>query len=304
MNSRQKQVAQTRLRSEKAMLKDLRTTFEQARLDIEMNLKLLMADELTQSRIYQLDYQNALKKQVDATIAMMDSKNYTTVSAFLKDSYEDGFIGAMFDMQGQGVPLVIPLDQAQIAKTIALTGDEIKLSKKLYDNTADLKKRVRGEIARGLSTGASYQDMARNLKNHTDANYNRAVRIARTEGHRVQASATYDAQLRAKEKGADVVKQWDSTMDSSTRPDHVYLDGQIRELEDPFEIGNLKAMHPGGFGSAAQDVNCRCTILQRARWALTEEEYTKRNGDTGELVKLKEKDYAKFKKTYKDGSKR
>lgn len=299
MNSRQKQIAAVALRSEAETIKDLRATYEQARLDIEMNIKLLMADELTQSRIYQLDYQNALRKQVDATLDMMDAKNYTTIQAFLKDAYEDGFIGSMFDMQGQGVPLILPLDAEQIAKAVSLTGDEIKLSKKLYDNTSKLKKNVRNEIARGLSTGASYQDMARNLKNYTNANYNRAVRIARTEGHRVQASATYDAQIRAKEKGADVVKQWDSTMDSSTRENHVYLDGQIRELDEPFEIGFYKAKHPGAFGVAAEDVNCRCTLLQRARWALTDEEFTKRNGDTGELVRLKEKDYRRFKEAYK-----
>lgn len=299
MNRRQKQVAAAALRSEAEVIKDLRSAYEQARLDIEMNIKLLMTDELTQSRIYQLDYQNALKKQVDATIDMMDAKNYTTVQAFLKDSYEDGFIGTMFDLQGQGVPLLLALDQEQIAKAVSLTGDEIKLSKKLYDNTAELKKKVRNEIARGLSTGASYQDMARNLKSHTNANFNRAIRIARTEGHRVQASATYDAQIRAKEKGADVVKQWDSTMDSSTREDHVYLDGQIRELDEPFEVGFYKAKHPGGFGVAAEDVNCRCTLLQRARWGIANEEFTKRNGDTGELVRLKEKDYRRFKEAYK-----
>lgn len=34
----------------------------------------------------------------------------------------------------------------------------------------------------------------------------------------------------------------------------------------------MTAMFPGDFGKASEDCNCRCALLQRARWALTEEE--------------------------------
>lgn len=39
------------------------------------------------------------------------------------------------------------------------------------------------------------------------------MRITRTEGHRIQQASTLDAQRAAKKRGADVVKQWDSTLD-------------------------------------------------------------------------------------------
>ncbi len=67
-------------------------------------------------------------------------------------------------------------------------------------------------------------------------------------------------------------------MDGDTRPNHKQLDTQIRELEEPFEVGSFKPMHPSGFGTAAEDCNCRCVTLHRARWALDEDE----------LVELKE----------------
>ncbi len=41
----------------------------------------------------------------------------------------------------------------------------------------------------------------------------------------------------------------------------------------------MEVMYPGGFGIASQDVNCRCALLQRARWAL----------DANELKILKER---------------
>ena len=45
-----------------------------------------------------------------------------------------------------------------------------------------------------------------------------------------------DAAKKVKDKGANIVKQWDATLDSRTRPHHTMLDGQIRELDEPFEV--------------------------------------------------------------------
>lgn len=50
------------------------------------------------------------------------------------------------------------------------------------------------------------------------------------------------------------------------------LDGQIRELDEDFEIEGATAPCPGCFGDPAEDCNCRCAMLERARWALDEDE--------------------------------
>ena len=47
---------------------------------------------------------------------------------------------------------------------------------------------------------------------------NMAMRIARTEGHRVNQQGFLDAGTEAKKKGTDIIKQWDATLDSVTRP--------------------------------------------------------------------------------------
>jgi len=79
-----------------------------------------------------------------------------------------------------------------------------------------------------------------------------------------------DACYKAKAKGADMVKQWDSTLDSRTRESHAIVDGEIRELDEKFSNG---LMFPGDpSGGAAEVINCRCALLQRAKWALDEEE--------------------------------
>ena len=102
--------------------------------------------------------------------------------------------------------------------------------------------------------------------------YNNAIRIARTEGHRIQNEAALDGQHGAKKKGADIVKQWDSTLDGRTRDEHRECDGQIREIDEPFDVGGEKMQAPGVGGSAKNVCNCRCCLLQRAKWALDDDE--------------------------------
>ena len=128
---------------------------------------------------------------------------------------------------------------------------------------------------------------------------NKAMRIAKTEGHRVSQEATYNVQKKAKERGAEIVKQWDSTLDSKTRDSHRKVDGEIRELDEKFSNG---LMFPGDKGAPAREtVNCRCVLLQRAKWALSDEQFTKQARVNGrnELQHFESiDDYNKFKKEF------
>ena len=271
MNKRQKEVLQTQLDHEKEVIDELKKVYEQAQKDIEEKIQRLMADELTQSKIYQIEYQKALRGQIGAILENLNSKSYESIHDYLKDSYEDAFIGNMYDLQGQGIPLIIPINQEQVVKAIQL---DSKLSGTLYEamgvNVKDLKKRIASEVSRGISNGFSYRDMARNLNNAMGIGLNKSIRIARTEAHRVSQQSTMDAMRQAKDKGADVVKQWDATLDAKTRPSHQKVDGEIKELDEPFGNG---LMFPGDpHGSAGEVINCRCVALQRARWALDDDE--------------------------------
>ena len=63
-----------------------------------------------------------------------------------------------------------------------------------------------------------------------------------------------------------------TTLDKKTRKAHRLLDVQIRELDEQFEIDCHKAMYPSNFGIPSLNINCRCAVLQRARWALDQDE--------------------------------
>lgn len=287
MNSRQKEVLEQSLQDEQAVLDALKKNYTEALAEIKRNIKELQSNPLTQSKAYQLEFQKNLETQISGIIDRLQGKNFTSVSEYLQTCYQNGFIGTMYSIQGSGIPLIIPIDETQVIKAVQKTGDDFKLANKLGVSTKALKNQVKSELQRGLATQLSYADIARNISDYGQSNMNRSMLIARTEGHRVQNQSSMDAMKAAKNKGADIVKQWDSTLDGKTRDDHRLLDGQIRELEEPFEVSGKKAMEPGGFGDPAEDCNCRCCVLERSRSALklTENGYQKWNNEDGFLIK-------------------
>ena len=299
MLKRQKEVLQHQLDNEEAVLKALEKHYRDALEDINMAIRIMQSDELTQSKVYRIQYQQSLKKQVEGILEKLHSDEYSTLQQFLSSTYTDAFVGTMYDLHAQKVPVLIPVDRKNAVKAV-LT--DSKLTSPLYDELGidinSLKKTIRAEITRGIASGMTFDDIARNIASVSKAPMSRAKSIARTEGHRIQQASMDDARMAAKAKGADVVKQWDSTMDGATRPVHRELDGQIREVDEPFEAHGKKAMYPGDFGDPAEDCNCRCAALTRARKAMDADEL-KTLQERAEFFGLdKTKDFDDFKEKY------
>lgn len=312
MNKKQLQGEKAKLAEEKKVLQALKKQYMQASKDVADKIQfhsgkitLLLSDwdnlddvqkSMLQSQIYQRDYQQQLKKQIDGIIDNMNANQYDTVEGYLKGCYETGFLASMYDIQGQGIPIIMPIDQKAMAKAVQL---DSKVSQKLYGSYVDeLKARIQAEVSRGVASNQQYSTIARNLDMQANIGFNKAMRIARTEGHKIQVEAAFDSQKKAKEAGADIVKQWDSTLDGKTRKTHRKLDGQIRELDEYFEVDGKKAKYPSGFGRPEEDINCRCTLLQRARWALDDEELETLKKRAEHFGLDKTDDFNDFKKKY------
>lgn len=299
MNKFEKEVAQLGLDKEKAVKKSLEELYRNALAEINERVLILMSDELTQSKIYRIEYQKALKGHVSAILDNLKNSRYDSISEYLKGCYEDGFLGTLYNLNKSGIPMFLPMMQEQIVDAVIL---DSKISEGLYtrlgNDTKVLKKRISSEISRGLSTSMSYADIARNLENQSRMSINNAMNIVQTEGHRIQIRSALDSGNKASAKGADLVKVWDSTLDSKTRDHHRELDGQVRELDEDFEVDGITVSAPGQFGMPSEDCRCRCALLIKPRWDVTGS-FTKRNNETGELLEFKNaSDYQEFKQKY------
>ena len=152
MNKREKEVLQAQLDAEKAVLKQLEKQYKRALHDIEERVKLFdfdlsrldnaMSEEglddatkavlqsQRRSRVYQKQYQEAMRGQINGILDKLHGDEYSTIQQYLDDSYTSGFVGTMYDIAGQGIPLIMPIDQAAAVRAVQL---ESKVSGSFYD---------------------------------------------------------------------------------------------------------------------------------------------------------------------------
>ena len=101
MNKRQKQVQQSLLKSELEVIEELEKSYQKAIDDINRVITSLLARKDTenlQAIIYQVKYQNALKKELEAFLNVLHTRNYTLIDNYLKDCYINSHIGTLFDL--------------------------------------------------------------------------------------------------------------------------------------------------------------------------------------------------------------
>ena len=143
MNKRQKIVQQAFLDDEEKIIKQLKAVYNQSLKDITAKSNALQKDieklaamyddeedeekkaqlqSMQRSKVYQKKYQESLKKQVSDILDDMHENEFGIVSAYLDKCYEQGFLGTMYDLQGQGIPLCFPLDQEAIIEAAKKTG--------------------------------------------------------------------------------------------------------------------------------------------------------------------------------------
>jgi hypothetical protein len=142
MNRRQKLVQQQFLNNEQTVVKRLEYIYDQSLTEIQAkirNLEFAIGDlteayewmddtdpqkavikSKIQSKIYQKQYQEQLQAQVEGILKEMQTKQFLTVSDYLDTCYEDGFVGSLFDLHGQGVTLTMPLNQESMVRAVQL----------------------------------------------------------------------------------------------------------------------------------------------------------------------------------------
>lgn len=129
-------------------------------------------------------------------------------------------------------------------------------------------RKIQSAVMQGVLQGESPYEVANRLTSVAQMNYNAAVRYARTMGTNAQNAGRYESYHRAKSLGVDLKIEWSATLDGRTRHEHRMLDGQRRDVDEPFVVDGIKIMWPAqSSGPGAADVpqeliwNCRCTLL-------------------------------------------
>lgn len=286
MNKYDKEILKVLLDDEAALLKDLQKGYSAALADIKRNVKWLMTDEMSQSKIYQLEYQQVLEKRIDTILEVLNSNDEAAIRTFLTNIYNDSFYSTNYVIQQQGTPLLFNISDEEVLLSVLRKTEDMTFAQRLGKNMSEFKRTIKNEISRGIAASEPYTKIAKNLSSLTQEEYNKSRRIAITESGRVQSEAKLNVQQRAKARGANIVKEWSCTFDGKTRHSHRELDGQVREIDEYFEVNGVKTLAPCKFGKAAEDINCRCVLLTRAKWNLDAPRMAMDN-ETNEIIEAK-----------------
>lgn len=121
----------------------------------------------------------------------------------------------------------------------------------------------RGErwVLQGILQGESIPKIAARMQKVTGSNAKAAVRTARTAVTEAENRGRQDSYKRAKKDGVMLQRKWIATYDMRTRHAHALLDGQLAEVDEPFESELGPIMFPGDHTAHPSNVyNCRCTL--------------------------------------------
>jgi len=153
--------------------------------------------------------------------------------------------------------------------------DLLNDAEEINDTTRAVIQKVLDDAA---LTGASFDDIVRQLTSSTELGAMRARRIARTE---TVTAANGAAMVYAQTSGNVMEKIWISVKDKRTRhnawANHKTIDGATIDINEPFnlkshKLGDIQMMQPGVRKQpnglpvpASQVVNCRCVVAFQAK---------------------------------------
>ena len=147
----------------------------------------------------------------------------------------------------------------------------LTLSDTLERNRREIIYDIKRSIGVGLANGDRMSTMAKRFKDVLQGDYEKSIRIARTEAHRIreaghgEAARDIDKSLQDGVTGVRMVKTWRSMEDSRVRKtskaNHRKMDGVQVGVDEYFNLGRgIKTLEPGNSGDAANDINCRCYV--------------------------------------------
>lgn len=162
---------------------------------------------------------------------------------------------------------------------------KLSLNDRLEKHRKEIIYDIKQNISVGLVNGDRYSTMANRIKQSVEGDYKKAIRIARTETHRVREAGNHDAAravdevLKTGESGMRMTKIWKTMKDERVRPAHRYktkkgwkngkpgkydhkrMEGVEILVDDEFTLpSGAKTTAPGQSGVAGEDINCRCRL--------------------------------------------
>lgn len=241
--------------------------YRDALRQIKQRAKVIIAEYDAMSFAQRLEAERLLDigEKINGILMDANAKVTGAIIEGTKTQAKNGFYGTFYGLEGAenlNLPISV-LSEDYIERLVNMPVNGKTLSRRLYQNTDKLAKATTRSLLQGAIDGKGYAYVAKRIADLTEADYRRALRIARTEGGRASSMATQRAYQDVEKLGISIKKQWVATLDGKTRDSHQDLDGQTVGVDEDFEspVTGAKGKGPRLMGRASEDINCRCTTI-------------------------------------------
>lgn len=157
-------------------------------------------------------------------------------------------------------------------------------------------QKVKDTIKSGLLQGKPLRKIATDLQRVGIMNRNSAILHAQTAVTGAENAGRQDGFKRAADMGIKFKREWIATLDSHTRDAHRHMDGQLRDVDEPFTSDLGKIMYPGDRSANPANVwRCRCTLGSRVM-GFGNDAQRRARSETGENVVINDMTYREWEK--------
>lgn len=211
---------------------------------------------------------NVIKHQIDVLMKQFSGQATAALDAYESKSFQLGAqtVSAPLATIGFESSALGQIDTSALAIAQGYTADLIT------GLSAQASAQVNGAIQRAFLGGQQITDIIKQIgtalsdgKGFTglfDSIGRRATSIALNEVLRVHSIAAQARLEDASQRHPDLQKQWHHlAIARMPRPGHEYADGQVVDVDQPFEVEGEELMYPRDpKGSAGNTINCHCMM--------------------------------------------
>ena len=230
-----------------------------------LSKQLKLAKEWLGQQEGELTYLKGLKHPEKSSRFRAFADQLEEVMDRLEQSYREKFRGVYNEGAARSAELAalaLPVDFTYSSGTLsALQFIEREAAALVTHVTDTTIKNIRAEIAAGVADGETITEIGARVDSKLGGGLaDRARNIAQTETNKALNFGIYDSW---KQSGVVQKKGWSSSGDDLVRETHVDADGQVVDLDSPFQVGGSALMFPGDTSlgaDVAEIAACRCSM--------------------------------------------
>jgi SPP1 gp7 family putative phage head morphogenesis protein len=190
-----------------------------------------------------------------ASIFMFDLHGFTaefvsSMNSAARSAYDQAG-QQVYDELGKDDPWVSP--PAKVKAFLAVRENKLKdVPQEIFDT-------IKAQLTEGVDKGESIKDLSARVRStFNEIGNGRGKTIAMTE-----TAAAYGTARQESMTSAGVqYKEWLTSGNANVRPAHADAQGQVRQIDDPFDVDDEELDYPGDpEGSPENVINCHCVSI-------------------------------------------